>query len=544
MPTAKRRVALISVSEKKNPDIIEFAKKLRELNFRILASGGTAKTLKDAGIPVTDVAKLVGGKAILGHRVVTISRELAAALLARYNHEDDLVEMAKLGLPYMDLVCCDFYALEKKVAEVGSKSDLDESQKLAAVTEATDIGGPNMVRAAAKGQRIVICDPNDRDRVLKWLEDGEPNRDAFMRQLAAKAEATVAKYALSSAGYLGDWAGLIGHAIIRCCYGENRYQSPATVYATDTTDPLAIANFRQVLGTAPSYNNITDLDRGLQTISHISETLSENHFGDKRIAIAMKHGNACGVGVANEPRIALTRMIEGDLLAILGAVVITNFPLDKLLCEYLINYKMDGERRMLDCIIAPDVSNDSLEVLERKRDKCRVLINPALLHPTLDPNPIVRPVRGGFITQPNYSYIANLRSSEMRWYGRPPSEAELMDVAIAKAICDTSNSNTITIVKYGQLVGNGVGQQARVYGSELAVLRAQWSCFDLEGAVAASDSFFPETDGVEALVEAGIKVIFATAGGLKKMQVINYCIEQDVTLILIPDAIGRGFFRH
>ena len=184
----KTRNALLSVYHKDG--IIEFATNLISLNFRIYASGGTCKHLKNAGLPVKDIARIAGGKAILGHRVVTLSRNVHAGLLAR---EIDREEMRKLKIPYIDLLCVDLYPLREEVTRVGCT--------LESVIEQTDVGGPAMLHAAAKGQRIVVADPDDRPKVIRWLKDGEPHSESFRERLCATAEYIVAEYCLISAHY-------------------------------------------------------------------------------------------------------------------------------------------------------------------------------------------------------------------------------------------------------------------------------------------------------------------------------------------------------
>ena len=211
-----KKTALISVYNKQG--IVEFAKELVALGFDILASGGTAKELSSAGIKVTDTATLVGG-AILGHRVVTLSREIHAGLLARDN-EEDRAELKKLNIPWIDLVCVDLYPLEEEIGKLGNW-EIGSAKARDAVIEKTDIGGPTMIRSAAKGRRIVVCDLADRQAVISWLKNGETNRENFISSLVAKAEFIVADYCLTSARYhsAGKFDGLLGGQIAECKYG-------------------------------------------------------------------------------------------------------------------------------------------------------------------------------------------------------------------------------------------------------------------------------------------------------------------------------------
>lgn len=262
------KTALISVYNKDG--IVEFAKELADLGFKILASGGTAKALSDAGIKVTDVASLAGGKAILGHRVVTLSREVHAGLLAR-DTDEDRQELNRLKIPWIDLVCVDLYPLSEEIGKIG-KSEVGSAKAREAVIEKTDIGGPTMLRSAAKGRRIVVCDPDDRVAVISWLKNGKPDKEKFLDQLAAKAEFIVAEYCLSSARYhgAGEYEGMVGHRAAICKYGENACQTPAGLYAISDSDELSLSKFRLLAGMPVSYNNWADVDRLLQTITHIA----------------------------------------------------------------------------------------------------------------------------------------------------------------------------------------------------------------------------------------------------------------------------------
>ena len=535
----KKRTALLSVYDKTG--IVEFAQGLLALpgGWEILASGGTAKALTEAGIPVTDTGTIVGGP-ILGHRVVTLSREIHAGLLAK-NNEADRAELDSLGIRYIDLVCCDLYPLKAEIAKNGSTKE--------SVVEQTDMGGPAMIRSAAKGDRIVICDPADRERVIQWLSSGEPNKESFIGMLHAKAEFVIADYVLTSARYhgVGNYEGFAGTMLAECKYGENAYQTPARVYDSGTNDALAVKNFALISGSAPSFNNYCDLDRMLQTITHVAAGFDTNYGNVPLIALAVKHGNTCGAAIGNNAVEVLQKMIMGDPRAIFGGLVMTNFPIDEMLAETLLSYNMpEGVRRILDGIMAPSFAESAIEVLKRKGDKCRFLANEALLtlgKNSLDTAPRFRYARGGFFTQPNYTFVLDLKSADLAKNGQA-TEAQERDMLLAKAICDTSNSNTIALVKDGQLVGNGVGQQDRVSAANLAILRAGSANHDLGGAVAASDSFFPFPDAPEVLIKAGIKVILSTSGSVNDPKAVDVCKTAGVPLYLIPDTMGRGFFGH
>ncbi len=532
------KTALISVYNKDG--IVEFAEELHKLGFDILASGGTAKKLTEAKLPVRDVSELVGGKAILGHRVVTLSREVHAGLLAQDNKEDR-AELEKMGVPFIDLVCVDLYPLKE---EIKNKKSTRES-----VIEKTDIGGPTMLRSAAKGRRIVVSDPADRMRVLEWLKRKEPEKETFITGLCAKAEAVVAEYCLWSARYhsQGGYDGFLGREAQQCLYGENAWQTPAALFAREADDPLAIANFELVAGTAPSYNNLCDLDRMLQTATHIAAAFDVNAKKVPLIAVGAKHGNACGAAIGTDPEAVLKAMLEGDLRAIFGGLVLTNFPITEKAAETLLTHKMSAnQRRLLDGVIAPDFKPEAVKALSRKGDKCRFLKNPALgklSKETMDSASRFRYVRGGFLKQPNYNLVIDLSGPNIEKIGELTPQ-RVADLLLAWAVGSTSNSNTVALVRDGMLVGNGVGQQDRVGGCELAIKRAKDAGHETVEAVAYSDSFFPFTDGPKALADAGISAVFASSGSVKDEEVKKFCREQGMTLVLVPDKLGRGFFGH
>ena len=535
----KKRTALLSVYDKTG--IVEFAKGLKALpdqEWEILASGGTAKALTEAGVEVTDTGSIVGGP-ILGHRVVTLSREIHAGLLAKDNTEDR-AELESLKIRFIDLVCCDLYPLKAEIAKTGSTME--------SVVEQTDIGGPTMIRSGAKAGRIVVCDPADRTKVVEWLAAGEPEKENFVQMLHAKAEYVIADYVLTSAKYHGDgmYEGLVGTKIADCKYGENAYQTPARVYTNSSTDTLAIDKFTLVAGGAPSYNNWCDLDRMLQTATHIAAGFDTNYNKVPKIALAVKHGNTCGAAVGEDAVEVLQKMIMGDPRAIFGGLVMTNFPIDDQLAEVLLSYNMESGRRILDGIIAPSFTDGAVEHLKRKGDKCRFMANAALLSlnkDSIDTAPRMRAARGGFLMQPNYTFVLDLKSADLAKNGAA-SEQEERDMLLAKAISDTSNSNTISLVKNGQLIGNGVGQQDRVGAANLALMRAQGSNHDANGAVASSDSFFPFPDAPETLINAGVKAILSTSGSVNDGKAVDVCKAANVPLYLIPDTQARGFFGH
>ncbi len=531
--------ALLSVYDKTG--IAEFAKGLHELGWNIISSGGTAKVVAEAGVPVTDVAELVGGEAILGHRVVTLSREVHSGLLADADKPEDLQELKDRGIPFIDLVAVDMYPLEE---EITSGKATPQS-----VIEKTDIGGPTMLRAGAKAHRIVLSKVEQRVAVLEWLKNSKPDEAAFRGELCAVAEYECARYIMISATYHGGdaVAGWIGRRIAPTKYGENPWQTPAGLYADNrvAADKLGLDQFTHQKGWELSYINETDMHRLLQTVTHIAAGFDVNFGQVPFIAVGVKHGNACGAGVADTAVEAIQKMLEGDEIAIFGGVVMLNGPIDEAVATALMTHHMPkGQNRLLDGVVGSDVTKEALEILGRA--KLRVVTNPALAKlnkSSLETTPILRNVRGGMLMQPNYTFVADLKADYIERHGKVSAQQEC-DLVQAWAIGSTSNSNTICLVKNGKLLGNGVGQQDRVGAATLAVTRATSRDHDVKGAAAYSDSFFPFPDGPLVLADAGITAILTSSGSVKDSEVIETLAKKKVSTVMLPDKTGRGFFGH
>ncbi|MEK9182655.1 MAG: hypothetical protein AAB809_01100 [Patescibacteria group bacterium] len=548
----REKIALISVYNKDG--IVDFAQSLVGLGWKIISSGGTAKHLSDAGITVIELSEVTSMPPILNHRVLTLHPKIHGGLLA-LNTPEHLKELEQYGITWIDMVCVDLYPLEE---EINNPNATKES-----VIEKTDMGGIALIRSSAKGRRITICDRKDRARVIEWLKTGEPNSQEFLNNLSAKAEMIAARYCSISSEYhsAGEYEGIFGEKKIECSYGENAYQKPARLYKMsrsnlDIGDELAIHNWNLVAGSSMSYNNVCDLDRMMQTMTHIGAGFEKNFNKVPEIAVGAKHGNACGAGVAENKIEAIDKMLQGDLRAIFGGCVMLNFPVDEKIAKELMNKFCESNRRLLDVIAAPSFTPEAVEILSRKKGKCRLLANPAIEKAgvsSLDVRKRFRYVRGGFIEQPNYTFLPAIAPT---MEGVP--ESILKDVVLAWAIGCTSNSNTITIVKEGRLYGNGVGQQDRVGAAKLAIFRADDAALfgqglksaggeikaDLENAVAYSDSFFPFPDAPEVLINRGIKTIFSTSGSVNDEKIIDLCKAKSVNLVMIPDSEARGFYQH
>ncbi len=291
----------------------------------------------------------------------------------------------------------------------------------------------------------------------------------------------------------------------------------------------------------PGYVNYTDVDRLLHTFTHITEGIVKNElYLNTKIAIGGKHGNACGASIDMiSGTKALQNMLEGNLKSIFGGSVLVNFCITLKYAKVLREYKQENGKRLLDVIIAPEITDEARELLGRKGEACKMIVIPGLANITkckISTEKLLRPVRAGFILQDNYSYVidfAGLKTGQSNY-----------DLLLAWAVCATSNSNTTTLVKDCVLIGNGVGQQDRAESCELAVKRAHTAGHDTAGAIACTDSFFPFTDAPEVLISAGIRTILGNSGSVNDAEIIDFCKVNKCELMLIPNNDGRVFFGH
>jgi len=562
---AKEKLALISVYNKTG--IEDFAKRLVEMGWKIISSGGTAKVIAAAGVPVTDVAEITGLKPMLKHRVATLHPKIHGGLIADYEDPDQVKEMEDLTWSMIDLACIDFYPLAEAIAKPGATIE--------SVVELTDIGGPAMSRSAAKGARIIICRFEDREAALSELERTGDVHKQTRQYLRARAEYEVAKYGGQSAVFHGQhtfsratFSMSFGEAVVSIPKGENGAQSPATGYTAGGSYPLSPFKCELIEGSPLGYCNWTDIDRLVQTVTHLGAAIQRNNpvrllsrLTAPAIAVGVKHGNPCGAAVGVNPVQVARKMVMGDSLAIFGGWIMCNFPVTIEVAQALATYGIPrgGEFRKFDGIVAPDFASNVSQYFERKGGRCRMMINPALAthYAQLDITPINRPLAGGdFIIQPNYTYVPSLHHGmDLQIYGANNHSASFLrsaefNLLLAWGIGATSNSNTITICNQRMLLGNGVGQQARVWAAKLAVMRARDAGHSdlLRCSFAYSDSFFPFPDAAEVLIKAGVRGIFSTSGSKAKgggdAALIELCQKRGVLLYMIPDDVARGFCRH
>ncbi len=539
--------ALLSVYHKTDK-FFAGARTLFNFGWRLYASGGTAKELEAAGIAVVDIQTIVGEKVMDG-RVSTLSREIHGGLLSRATIEADLRALEGMGAPYIDLVYVDPYPLAEEIANPKATEE--------SVTAKTDIGGPAMIRSGAKGRRIVVTNDAQFESVVAKLRSGEEITEEFLRQLAAYGEFTVAQYGMVSAEFLssGELVASFGERVAVCDYGENRYQTPAYLFRNpNNTYPLAVTNFRLVDGRQPSYINYTDMNRVIRTITRMAAGHDYNFGTVPLMAVAVKHGNACGAAFGSDPVSVLQKTVMGDPQSVFGSILMTNFPIDEELAKVLRYYGVPkgDPPRIFDGICAPDIEPIAQAIAARRDGKYVMTVNPALANlsmETLDRRMVRRELVGGdFLMQPANTFVLPLDRLEV--IGELLTEQQQLDVVMASAICATSNSNTITLVNEGQLVGNSAGQQSRVTACIYAVDKAKAHGHDLRNGVASSDSFFVKPDAPMVLADTGLGLIQATYTSTPEKvskadtEVKVVCRSRGTTLAWMPDAEARVFDQH
>jgi phosphoribosylaminoimidazolecarboxamide formyltransferase/IMP cyclohydrolase len=416
----------------------------------------------------------------------------------------------------------------------------------------TGIGAlPNKVllMAAVEGDRIPLLSVHACEAFLDvWDYADDETFEKECRSLAFRTHLALARSSLAAAAATSDVElfHLIGTKVSQPAYGENPHQESHGFYALIRNgaehDPLAIPRFTVVRGSSLSHNNYLDLSRAVDTMSRIASVYAHNELPIHYIAVGVKHGSVCGAAhhVAH-PHDAVRAMIEGQPRDIFGGVVIVNFEIDVECAQLLLTHATENGR-VLDVVIAPSITLDARQVLARKNEKCRMLVNESLrtMHTTsIEQGSVCTMVRGGVLVQESPRFLPHLDAPQLEYDGAWTAEARA-DMVLAWAIGATSLSNSITLVKDGMLVGNGVAATSRVEACHMAVSRAGERA---RGAVAYSDSFFPFTDGVDVLADHGVQYVFATDGSRMDAHVKRKMRDRKLNSCFVADSVGRGF-RH
>ena len=501
------RRALLSVTDKSG--LTELASLLGENGVELIASGGTRKHLAAAGIATVELAEYTGSPECLGGRVKTLHPKVFGGILADADlHGDELVS---LDMPLIDLVVVNLYRFRETVAEAS-----DDWRR---IIESVDIGGPSLLRAAAKnhGRVTVLCRPDQYGafRSAYLAGGGDPGVE-FRRACAAAAYAHTRDYDRDIAAWMErSPAEALGSPIATLRYGENPHQA-AALHARRAG---GAAPYRQHGGAELSYNNLLDLDAALELCSDL----------DGCAAAVMKHGNPCGVGFGTDPAAALETAWSSDPVSAFGSVVALNEPADEAVAAFL-------AKRFVEVLVAPGFSEPALALLAKK-SKLRVLEMAALTDwhaetrlRSVGPLLLVQEADRGFDPAAGWQHGA----------GPAPDAALLAELDRAWRVCKHCKSNAIVIWKGEKLLGAGVGQTSRVDSCRIAVAKTREHGHDSAGAVAASDAFFPFPDGLELLAEAGVKAVVQPGGSIRDGEVLARAGELGVCVMLT----GRRHFRH
>ncbi|HSR68828.1 MAG TPA: bifunctional phosphoribosylaminoimidazolecarboxamide formyltransferase/IMP cyclohydrolase [Acidobacteriota bacterium] len=517
------QTALISVSDKSG--VGELAEELRARGIRILSTGGTARLIEKRGVPVTAVSEHTGSPEILGGRVKTLHPKIHGGILARHDDEAHRQILQEQKIDPIGLVVVNLYPFTQTVARAGVS--LEEA------VEQIDIGGPALLRAAAKNHQsvTVVVDPGDYTKVLGDLDrHGGKSCLKMRKRLALKAFQHTAAYDAAIAAYLASQddkakeggeaeqelplnlsLGLTRQASLR--YGENPHQR-AGLYRFSDRQPAGLVAARQVQGKTLSFNNYLDL----QAAWDLSREF------EKPTCVIIKHNNPCGVAQADSPAQAFTRALECDPLSAFGSIIAFNREVDAEAAQAM-------RKLFVEAVLAPAYQAQALEALAAKQN-LRVM-----LADSSPPDPLqYKKVDGGFLVQD--ADLNTVSREQLKTVTqRAPSEDELDDLLFAWRVCKHVKSNAIVYARGGRTVGIGAGQMSRV---DSVILAARKAKLDLPGAVMASDAFFPFRDGVDEAAKAGIAAVIQPGGSKRDDEVIEACDEHGMAMVLT----AMRHFRH
>ncbi|MEF9989709.1 MAG: bifunctional phosphoribosylaminoimidazolecarboxamide formyltransferase/IMP cyclohydrolase [Christensenellaceae bacterium] len=509
--------AFISVFDKTG--VVGFAKGLHELGFEILSTGGTQRELENNGIKVINVSQITGFPECLDGRVKTLHPKIHAGILAMRSNEEHMNQLKELGVDTIDVVAVNLYPFKQTI----SKADVT----LADAIENIDIGGPTMLRAAAKNWQdvAVVIDTKDYDVVLEELKkDGSVSRDTKFRLCAKVFEETAAYDALIAA-YLRQQQNkdaipqkltLTFEKQIDMRYGENPHQK-AAFYKEPMYVAGSLANAKQLNGKALSFNNINDAAGALDCLREFEDTT----------VVGVKHANPCGVGSAETVLEAYMKAYECDPVSIFGGIVAVNREIDEKTANQM-------SKIFLEIVIAPSYTEEALEILCQKKN-LRVLQLPDMLEKRNAMSYDAKKVSGGMLIQDTNT---KLFDGELRVVTkRKPTEEEFENLEFAFKVVKFVKSNGIAIAKDMATLGIGPGQTNRIWAAEMAIER---SGEDVKGAVLASDAFFPFDDCVEAAAKAGITAIIQPGGSIRDEDSIKKCDEYGIAMVFT----GIRHFRH
>jgi len=530
MSSHPRRItrALLSVSDKAG--LIDFAKQLAGYGVELVSTGGTAKALNDAGLDVIDVSQLTGFPEMMDGRVKTLHPKVHGGLLAIRGNKEHAAAMAQHNIKPIDLLVVNLYPFEATVAKGAAFDDCIEN---------IDIGGPAMIRAAAKnnGDVTVVVDPTDYEKVLDEMARHKGMVSLELRQrLAAKAYARTAAYDAAISNWFAetlhdeapDYRAFGGKLIQPLRYGENPHQSAAFYRAPG--ERSGVASARQLQGKELSYNNINDTDAAYECVAE---------FDPKRTAacVIVKHANPCGVAEGTNLVDAYRKALACDSTSAFGGIVALNQKLDAEAAKVITEI-------FTEVIIAPDATDEAVKIVAAKKN-LRLLIAGGLPDPRAK-GLTVKSVAGGLLVQSRDNAVVD----EMQLKTvtkRAPSEAELADLRFAFRVAKHVKSNTIVYAKDRSTVGIGAGQMSRVDAARIAARKAEDAARELKlpapltkGSVVASDAFFPFPDGLLVAIEAGATAVIQPGGSVNDAKVIEAADQHNIAMVFT----GTRHFRH
>ena len=510
------RRALLSVSDKRG--VVDFARGLVELGIEIVSTGGTARALAAAGIAVRPIDDYTGFPEIMDGRVKTLHPKLFAGLLAVRENPEHMRQAQEQEIEFVELVCVNLYPFERTAA----RRDVDEAE----VIENIDIGGPTLIRAAAKNHAYaaVVVNPESYDAVLAELGDSDGLLSMPTREhLAAEAFAYTARYDTAIARWFADREEDFPPLYIRAYeklvdlpYGENPHQR-AAFYTQVGARVHLLSLVRQHHGKQLSFNNLLDLDAATRLLAEF----------DRGACVIVKHNNPCGCATAESALEAYRRAFECDPVSAFGGVIAINRRVDAELAQAL-------SKQFVEVLIATGYDDDALEILQAKPN-VRLLEDGERRRP--GPEFDVKQVTGGMLVQDRDRLIADPALMQIA-SERRPTERELADLMFAWRVCRHVRSNAIVLARDGATVGIGAGQMSRVDSVRLACEKARVET--LEGAVLASDAFFPFADGPELAIEAGVRAIIQPGGSVRDAEVVAAADAAGVAMVMT----GERHFRH
>lgn len=501
------KTALISVYHKDKLD--EIVKSLQKFNVKIYSTGGTLDFIAGCGVEATPVENLTSYPSILGGRVKTLHPKIFGGILARRDNENDLFQLQEYEIPEVDLVIVDLYPFEQTVASGASEPE---------IIEKIDIGGVSLIRAAAKNFRdvVIVSNRNQYSKLIDILQNNHCSTNLEQRKMfAAEAFGTTSHYDTAIFSYFnGEFPqvsfkkSVEGLNTLR--YGENPHQKG--VFYGDLS-----AHFEQLHGKEISYNNLLDIDASVNLIKE---------FSDATVAI-LKHNNACGVATRQNIKEAWIDALAGDPVSAFGGVIIANRVIDSATAEEM-------NKIFFEVLIAPAYNTDALEILKSKKNRILLIIKDFEL-----PQYIHRTLLNGVLVQERDSKKET--PSELKVVTKiAPNQQQIDDLLFANILVKNSKSNAIVFAKNKQLIASGVGQTSRVDAVKQAIDKAKNFNFDLNGAVMASDAFFPFPDSVEIASKAGICAVIQPGGSVKDQESVDFCNANNIAMVMT----GFRHFKH